>query len=342
MRFKTMFIADVLMLFIIAITLGEVATAAESKITLKVAQVATFNPDYVNPFGVNWIAKRIEELAAGKVEAKTYHATLGGETEMTEDIKLGNLDILLTSTSTLSQFVKEIGILNLPCIFEGNDIEERFDKAFKVIDGPFGAWLGEKSLEKGIRIVQWWRNGGLSIFSNVPIRKLEDLKGRKIRTMASPEHLELFKAYGANAITISWRELYTATQTGVVDGFFTIMAAVWTEHMQEVIKYITELDQIIILNPVMVSEKKWKTYPEDVKKAIMQAAAESKVVLRNQDKIFISKFRKNFVDYGTKIFTLTPAELKPFGDIAKKEIWPKFIRTDEEKKQFQMLRNAQE
>jgi tripartite ATP-independent transporter DctP family solute receptor len=341
MKFKTLSIMGLLIFFLFGALAGPMSCNAEPKFIIKAAQVGSGDPQLTPIFGVEWVAKRIEQLTDGEVAVKTYHGTLGSDKDMTEDIMLGTLDLLMTGMPTLSSFIREAGILTFPCIFDGDTVDERYDNAFKVLDGAFGNWFDEKALKKGIRILGWWRNGSISLFTNVPVRKVEDLKGIKIRTLTSPDLIALFKAYGASPVAISWKELYTATQTGVVDGFISIAAAVWSEHMNEVIKYYTEWDQILLPCALFASEKCWKRYPEKVRRAIIQAARESESVVRKHDVEYLANIKQKYIEYGTKVITLTPENLTEFQEIAQKEVWPKFISGEENKDWFQFLRKVQ-
>jgi TRAP-type C4-dicarboxylate transport system substrate-binding protein len=340
MKKKSFAIGFLSALLLITFTCGPPIHTVEAKITIKAAEVSKGDPKFNLAFAIDWLGKRIEELTDDEVEVKTYHGTLGNERDMMEDIKLGTLDIMTAGTPVYSGFVKEAGLMNFAFVFKGETLDQAYASAFRVLEGPFGSWIYEKSLEKGFRIVGWWRNGALALFSNVPIRKLEDLKGLKIRTLASQELIELYKAYGAVPVAIPWPEVYSALQTGVVDGLISLSTAMYSAHMYEVVKYFTDLPQILLCSPILVSEKRWKDYPEYVKHAILQAAHDSEYVNHNYDKEQQLKIKKKWIDVGTTVIDPRPEDIKPFEDIAKK-VWPKYITGEENKQWFNFMRKAQ-
>jgi TRAP-type C4-dicarboxylate transport system substrate-binding protein len=325
-----------------SVAVGPLVMNADAKLVIKAGQVQGGDPTYHMVVAIEYLADRIEKLTDGEVEVRTYHGGLGGERDMMEDTKLGTLDIFTAATAIISGFIPEVGLMNLAYAFKGSTMDEQYENCWQVVRGPFGTWINEKAQAKGFRFIGWWRNGAFSLFTNVPIRNIQDLKGRKIRTLASPELLALYNGYGATAVSIAWNELYTAVQSGVVDGFISTLSGVWANKLNEVIKYHTECYQILLASPIIVSEKRWKSYPEDVKEAVLQAALNSEPVQYETERKQLRETKQKFLDYGIKFFTLSPEEQKPFVDIAKEKVWPKFVKGEENQKWFEFLRKAQD
>jgi TRAP-type C4-dicarboxylate transport system substrate-binding protein len=289
-----------------------------------------------------WLEKRIEQLTEGKVDVICYHATVGDEKAMTEDIKIGTLDMLPVGNAVFSGFVKEAGLFNVPSVFKGNTQNGAYANAFKALDGQIGDWIAEKALEKGFRIEGWWRMGSFEIFSNVPIRKIGDLKGLKIRTLPSPEQVKVFKAWGALPVSMAFSEVYSALQAKVIDAVVTVANAAYSRHIHEIIKYQTKTNQLLAVCPFLVSEKNWGNYPEYLKRAIHQAAHEVKLLQRQRDIEHTGEIDEIFIKHGIKIIELPPEEIKRFREIAEKEVWPGVVTSQEEKEWFQKLQKVQE
>jgi len=290
------------------------ALAAEKEILMRMGQMNPHHDDYVMSIGIQFLGNRIEELT-DKVKVEIHEGTLGPERQITEGVQLGTVQAGIVTPATLGMFIKEMGLLNLPLVFKS------WEHAFSVLDGPFGDTLKEKALQKGFRIIGWWGMGAKCAFTNVPIKNMADFSGVKIRCMESPEPLALYKAYGAVPVPMAFPEVYAALQQGVVDGVDCEYAGCWMAKIQEVTKYVTELNHIFIFIVPTVSEKWFKNQPDDVKMAILQAGMESEKVCREFMTDSNMRARKRWEKYGTEIYE--PEDIEKFRDIGKK-IWPNF------------------
>jgi TRAP-type C4-dicarboxylate transport system substrate-binding protein len=158
----------------------------------------------------------------------------------------------------------------------------------------------------------------------VPIKKLEDFKGLRMRAPETPEFIALYKSYGAIPVPMAWAEVYSALQQGVVDGVGADWAGLLTSKLHEVTKYAIELSHVRIIGTLIVSEKWFKTLPDDVKMAIEQAGYESQQVARDHDTRHQAAGKKECIRVGMKVYT--PPDVTPFRNAAK-SIYPKFYKT---------------
>jgi tripartite ATP-independent transporter DctP family solute receptor len=159
---------------------------------------------------------------------------LGQEREVMEGMPLGIVDSYLFGTSTLTSIAPEIGDSDLPFLYESKE------HASRVLESDVGDhWL--KLLEpKGIKGVGWGAGGFRSCLnSKRPVAKLEDFSGLKFRIAGGPVYISMFKALGANAIQMTWGEVYTAIQQGVIDGLECPPNVMLSSKLQEVAKYLT-------------------------------------------------------------------------------------------------------
>jgi tripartite ATP-independent transporter DctP family solute receptor len=165
---------------------------------------------------------------------------LGGERDITEGLQLGTIDFQATSLGVTGTFIKPVNILNLPFIFKGPD------HWMKVMNGPIGEWIMREAQREGDKVGLKVLGIGGAMFrvpmNNVrPITRIEDFKGLKIRTMEVPLHKDTYKAMGASPVPLPFGELYTAMQTGVVDGNENGPATLEAMKFYEVQKYVTYL-----------------------------------------------------------------------------------------------------
>tara|TARA_R110000868_G_scaffold127613_1_gene335418 strand:+ start:110 stop:1117 length:1008 start_codon:yes stop_codon:yes gene_type:complete len=186
-------------------------------------------------------------LSGGKLKLEIYPSQqLGTERENLELLQIGSLDMTKISVGTLENFAPKMKILGLPYLFRDRE------HSFKVLDGPIGKKLlgeGEKFWLKGLG---YYDAGSRSFYTkDRPIKTPEDLKGLKIRVMESVTAIEMVKELGGSPTPISWGELYTSLQQGVVDGAENNPPSFYLSRHYEVCKFYS-LDEHTVLPDVLV------------------------------------------------------------------------------------------
>ncbi|WP_133672287.1 TRAP transporter substrate-binding protein [Maribacter caenipelagi] len=221
------------------------------------------------------MVKMGEDLLArsgGKLKLEIYPSQqLGTERECLELLQIGSLDMTKVSVGVLENFAPKMKVLGLPFLFR--DRQHSFD----VLDGPIGEKLlneGEKYWLKGLG---YYDAGSRSFYTmNKPIEKPEDLVGEKIRVMESATAVNMVKALGGSPTPISWGELYTSLQQGVVDGAENNPPSFYLSRHYEVCKYYS-LDEHTVLPDVLLigtyvydklTEQEQKWLNESVKKSV--------------------------------------------------------------------------
>ncbi|MDN5300908.1 MAG: hypothetical protein PWQ60_422 [Thermoanaerobacteraceae bacterium] len=280
----------------------------EETIVLKWAHVAAISNDK-HTDSAKIIAKEIEEKTNGKVKIELYPASqLGNEREILEGIKLGTIEIGTLSSGALPGIFPEILAVSVPYLFPDRET------AYKFYDGPMGKELADIMLNKnGLMILSWGENGIRCFTNNVrPIKRPEDLKGLKIRTMENPAHMEMVKALGATPVAIPFSEVYTALAQKTVDGEENPPSLVQSMRFYEVQKYMT-LDYHVYDPLVFImNESKFKSLPEDIQKVLEEEAVKwaqlERKMSQEQDKRDI-EFMKG---KGLQITELTPEDFEAF------------------------------
>lgn len=170
------------------------------------------------------------------LEVKIYAASaLGEEREVYEGMQLGaGATCVISGTAILNNFNQRIGVLDLPFLWKG------YDHVHKVLDGGAGDILAEDLEKSGFKVLAWMDSWGYRnvVTSKVEVKKPEDLKGLKIRTIETPIYIAALNAMGANATPMAFGEVYTAMQTGVLDGYEHGAAVTKAQKFYEVAKYI--------------------------------------------------------------------------------------------------------
>lgn len=290
------------------------AGAAQQKIQMRIATVVV--PPSTIFVGTDQFKKRVEELTNGRVEVIVYKGTLGkGERQLYEALQLGTLEGVTITMGSLSGFVPEADLVNLPFLFKNSA------HAFKAMDGEIGKWLNEKTIAKGFRTLGWWTIGTRNTSNRTrPINKPEDYKGLKIRTMESPPFIALYKAMGAIPVPMSITEVYTALSQGTIDGIDGALTSQLEFKHIEVLKYAAVTDHVILLFPLTVAEKWWQGLPADIREAILKAEAEVRPIQRKADEEYNKSIEDEWKKRGKII---THPDIKAFQQIAE-TIYPQF------------------
>ncbi len=194
---------------------------------------------------------------------------LGGDQELLQKLKLGQVTFALPS-SVMSSVAPEFGVFEMPYIIQDRDHIKAVETA--MLDDTFNA-AAEK---QGYRILALWENGFRHITNNErPINVPEDLKGIKLRTPKGEWRVKMFQTYGANPTPMSFSDVFTALQTGVIDGQENPYAQIASAKFQEVQKYLSITGHVYTPAYVLVSSRHFDQLPEEVQQKLIEAAQET-------------------------------------------------------------------
>ncbi|TCO07256.1 TRAP transporter substrate-binding protein [Natronoflexus pectinivorans] len=226
---------------------------------------------------MQYMADRVAELSDGQVQIQIYAGgVLGSERESLELIQLGSMDLTKVSAAAMEGFVEEYKVLGLPYIFRDKE------HSFTVLDGPIGEAMLAKGTEFWLRGLCFYDAGARSFYTKDRIETPDDLRGLKIRVMQSITAVEMIRAMGGAPTPVSWGELYTALQGGVVDGAENNPPSFFLSRHYEVCKYYLLNEHTMIPDVMIVSTHAWNRLTEEERKWLQQAADESVVVQRKE------------------------------------------------------------
>jgi tripartite ATP-independent transporter DctP family solute receptor len=215
-------------------------------------------------------AKRANAKLAGKAKVVVYGSSqLGGDKEMIQKLKLGTLDMAIPST-VMSSEVDLFGIFEMPYIVKDRDHMKRIEKEI------FWSQLEPAAEKKGLRILAVWENGVRHITnSKRPIKVPADLQGIKLRVPEGKWRVKMFAAYGANPSPMKFSEVFTALQTGVMDGEENPLTQIYSAKFQEVQKYLSLSGHVYTPAYLTVGMKRYDALPADVRKILDDTAKET-------------------------------------------------------------------
>lgn len=249
-------------------------TELSDKRFLKLAH--TLPPDHPVHEAMVFMAKRCSELSEGKMEIEIYPSEqLGSEQQCVELLQIGSLAITKVSAAVMESFTEDYKVLGLPYIFRDSA------HAVNVLDGEIGQELLLSTEDRYIRGLCFYDAGSRSFYTiDKPILNPSDLEGMKIRVMKSKTAMDMVKALGGSPTPISYGELYTALQSGVVDGAENNPPSFYTSHHYEVCKHYALDEHTAVPDVLIISQHIWKKLSDQEKKWIQQAATESVAVER--------------------------------------------------------------
>lgn len=238
-----------------------------AELTLKFGHVG--NPGSLFEASVNAFAACANKALGDKAEVQTFGSSqLGKDKELLQKLKLGQITFSLPS-SVMSSVADEFGVFEMPYIIKDRDHMRRVQAELM---GTFQSAVKAK----GYRIIGLFENGFRHITNNVrPIYKPEDLAGIKLRTPKGAWRVKMFKLYGANPTPMAFSEVFTALQTGVIDGQENPYAQIASAKFQEVQKYLSITGHVYTPAYVLVSDEHYAKLPGDVRAALEKCGAET-------------------------------------------------------------------
>jgi tripartite ATP-independent transporter DctP family solute receptor len=264
-------------LFLIAgiASLPQLASAQE-KMVWKASDVHPLG--YPTVEAIVRMGKKLETATNGRISIQMYPSMqLGGEKEMIEQVQVGALQIARISVGAMGPVVDELNVFNMPFIFR----DEQHMR--KVIDGPIGQELLEKissSPQSRLIALGWMDAGTRNVYSNKPVTKPADLKGMKVRMMGNPIFVETMNAMGGNGVAMGFNELYSAMQTGVVDGAENNEPTVLAQNHYQVAKVYSLTGHLIIPEIFVFSKRTWETLKPNDQALVKKFAREAQLEQR--------------------------------------------------------------
>ena len=262
---------------------------------------------YPNVVAVENMGKKLDAATNGRLKIQTFPGgVLGGEKEMIEQTQFGAINILRTSLGPVGTVVPEVNVFNMPFVFRSQDHMRA------VIDGAIGDELLAKISASPAKLVAigWMDGGSRSLYTKKPVRSPADLKGQKVRMMGNPLFVDTMNAMGGNGISMGYGEVFTALQTGVVDGAENNAPSFFTSnHYSTGAKFYTQTNHLIIPELLVVSKVTWDKLSKDdqalLKKFGREAQLEQRALWDKSVEDYTAKLKAagvEFINVDTKAF----------------------------------------
>ena len=282
------------------------AGGAQADIKLKFADI---HPDgYPTVVAEKSMGKTLEKETNGELTFQYFPGgVLGSEKEVIEQMQVGAIQMSRVSLGIVGPVVPVVNVFNMPFIFRDQQHMRN------VIDGPVGDEILDKITNSEFKLVAlaWMDGGTRNLYTKKPVRTPADLKGMKIRVQGNPMFIEMMNAMGGNGIAMDTGEIFSALQTGVIDGAENNPPTMLEHNHYQNAKFYSLTGHLILPEPIVMSKITWnKLTPEQqdmVKKAAKAAQAEERVLWDKKSAASEEKLKAAGVEFIT-------VDKKPFYD----------------------------
>ena len=291
--------------------------SASAQTELKFGHVG--NPGSLFAASADEFAKRANAKLGGKAKVVVYGSSqLGGDKELLQKLKLGTVDFALPST-VMSSESDIFGVFEMPYLVKDRNHMKRIEKEL------FWSRLEPAAEKKGLKLIAVWENGYRHITnSKHPINTPADLKGIKLRVPEGKWRVKMFQTYGANPSPMKFSEVFTALQTGVMDGQENPFTQIISAKFQEVQKFLSLTGHVYTPAYVAVGAKKWASLPADVRRTLEATAKESQAFVYSKaeadDNELLGKLKAAGMQVNTPNKDAFVAASKPVYDEFAKEV----------------------
>ena len=291
---------------------------AQTKAVFKASDVQP--PGYPTVAATENLGKKLTEATQGRLSIQMYPSMqLGGEKETIEQTQIGAIQISRVSVGTMGPIVDDINVINMPFLFKNTA------HANKMMDGPIGQELLDKitaSPNANLVALCWMDSGARSLYNTKhPIKGIEDVKGLKFRVIGNPIFVDMMNSLGGNGISMGYDQVFSALQTGVIDGAENNMPSYVFSNHYTAAKYVTLTEHLIIPEMLVFSKRIWNTLSADDQNLIKKFAREAQLEEREFWNQYEQKALEKAKAAGSQIIEI--ADKTPFQN-AVKPVWDKY------------------
>jgi len=250
---------------------------AQAVVTLRVSSSLTADQNSAHYIWYQRLSSNVKEALGTRVVLEYFpNSQLGKEADVVQQVKVGSIDMMITGSSIWATVAPEFGMLDLGYVFDS------YGHVARSLDGGVGDRLARILHDRtGCTVLTWASHfGARSVYSKRSINSLAQVKGVKLRVLPTTAFIETFKVMGATPTPIPFNELYTAVQTGVVDGFEHDAATVLATKLYEVSKYCWLTEHLFSPMVVVIGKRGFEKLPPDIRPAFLKAVAEATVYER--------------------------------------------------------------
>src|SRR6201999_3288236 len=248
--------------------------AAQTKAVFKASDVHP--PGYPTVAATENLGKKLSEATQGRLSIQMYpSAQLGGEKETIEQTQIGAVQMLRVSVGSMGPIVDDINVINMPFLFKNTA------HANKMMDGPIGQELLDKittSPNANLVALCWMDSGARSLYNTKhPVKTIGDIKGLKFRVIGNPIFIDMMNSLGGNGVAMGYDQVFSALQTGVIDGAENNPPSYVFSNHYTAAKYYSLTEHLIIPEVLLFSKKAWSALSADDQGLVKKFAREAQM-----------------------------------------------------------------
>lgn len=265
----------------------------------------------------------LEVASEGEIELEVHpDGALGNARTMIESAQTGVIQMVGAYTSIMVPFAPEISVTQIPYVFRDSLT------AWKVMEGPLGDELADSFLQKtGLRVLAWPEGAGFrNIYAEKPVHSVSDLNGMKMRVPENPGLLAMFRAWGANTVTITWSELYTSLQSGMAQGHDTELYSMYSKKLYEVNPHVTVTRHSYNLHPILINEEFFQSLSPKNQTLILQAGDLCSRIGNAQSMLSSLVVKSAMEAEGATFYYPTDAEIEEFRSLGQQPYIDTIVR----------------
>jgi tripartite ATP-independent transporter DctP family solute receptor len=296
------------------------ASPARAQAPMKLKSSDVHPAGYPTVAAVESLGKKLDVATSGRLSIQVFPSMqLGGEKETIEQTQIGAIQLVRSSVGTLGPVVDDLNVLNMPFLFKNTA------HAQKVLDGEIGdELLAKVTASPNANLVGLcWMDAGARSFYNTkhPINSIADMKGLKVRVIGNPMFVDMANALGANGVAMGYDQVFSALQTGVIDGAENNPPSYVFDNHYTAAKFYTLTEHLIVPEMLVFSKRAWGSLSKDDQALIMKLAREAQA----EERVLWNKYEEDAMvkakAAGVQVVEI--ADKKPFQD-AVKPVWDKY------------------
>jgi tripartite ATP-independent transporter DctP family solute receptor len=292
--------------------------SAQTKAVLKASDVQPAG--YPTVVATENLGKKLEAATNGRLSVQMFPSMqLGGEKETIEQTQIGAIQILRVSVGSMGPIVDDINVVNMPFLFRNTA------HAQEMMDGPIGQELLDKitaSPNAGLVGLCWMDSGARSLYNTKkPIKTIEDLKGLKFRVIGNPIFVDMMNALGGNGVAMGYDQVFSALQTGVIDGAENNPPSYVFSNHYTAAKYFSLTEHLIIPEVLLFSKRAWNSLSSGDQGLIKKFAREAQLEERGLWNKYEQQAMEKAKAAGCEIIEIS--DKAPFQN-AVKPVWDKY------------------
>lgn len=294
---------------LVAATLAAPAQAEIGKHTFKISNGAA--EDHPVSAGVKGMSECLVAKTDGAMKLRGfYNGELGDDAEATQSVRSGSIEMVVTGAAAIGGIEPAMSAVELPFLF-ASDAE-----VDAVMTGPFFDHLAAKMPEHGLVLLSIWENGFRnSTNAKHAINKVEDFSGLNFRVMQNPIFLDTFRRLGANPVPMAFGEVFTALETGAVDGQENPLPLIQASRFYEVQKYLTMTRHAYSPTPVLIGKGVWDALNPEEQELMKVCAAEGRVKQIERSRAAAQEALAQLQEEGMEVTELAPAEMERLREV---------------------------